>query len=141
MPALCSSIHDIFDQALNQGNLAIIDELVSVDATAHMPGWGMPAGRLGLKQMFANLRAAFPDLHCTVENEIETESKSAALLTLRGTHHGSLLGNMPTGKRVEVQGTIFTISADGQIIENWLLIDQMSMLQQMGVVPPPRTLT
>lgn len=138
MPISSSLIYNIFDQALNQGNLAIVDELIAVDAIAHIPGWGTPANRLGVKQMIANLRAAFPDLHCTVDNEIEAESKSAALLTLRGTHQGPLFGNLPTGRRVEVQGVIFARTADGQIIENWLLIDQMSMLQQMGIVPPPR---
>lgn len=136
-----SLILRIFDYAFNQGNLAIVDELVSVDSPTHIPGWGMPANRLGVKQMIANLRAAFPDLHCTVEDEIDGESKSAAIWTLRGTHKGSFLGNSPTGRQIEVQGFIFALIANKQITESWLLIDQMTMLQQIGVVPPPRGIT
>jgi predicted ester cyclase len=133
-----SLIRDIFEQAFNQGNLAIVDELVSVDSTPHLPGWGMPANRLGLKQMIANLRVAFPDLYCTVDDEVEARNKAAALWTLRGTHKASFFGNLPTGRRVEVQGFFFARKANGRITEGWILIDQMSMLQQIGVVPPPR---
>jgi predicted ester cyclase len=138
MPAAPSLARQILDQAFNQGNLSIVDELISVDATIHIPGWGLPANRLGLKQMIVNLRTAFADLYCTVDDEIEGESKSAALWTLRGSHQGSFLGNSPTGRLVAVQGFIFIRAADGQIAENWVLIDQMGLLQQLGIIPPPR---
>ena len=138
MPAASSLAHAIFDQAFNQGKLAIVDELVSVEATSHIAGWNVPANRLGLKQMIATLRAAFPDLHCTLAEEIESDSKSAALWTLRGSHQGSFLGSSPTGRLVAVQGFIFLRTAGGQIVENWLLVDQMTMLQQLGIIPPPR---
>jgi len=138
MPAALSLVRHIFDQAFNQGNLDIVDKLVSVDSATHIPGWGIPATRLGFKQIIVNLRAAFPDLYCTVEDEIEGKNKSATLWTLRGTHKGSFLGNQASGRLVEVQGFTFARIGGGQIIENWILIDQMSMLQQLGVVPPPR---
>jgi predicted ester cyclase len=133
-----SLIRRIFDQAFNQGDLAIVDELLSVDVTTHLAGWGLPASRLGLKQMIANLRSAFPDLLCTVEDEIGEGDKYAAHWTMRGTHQGSLFGNLPTGRPVAVQGFIFARTANGQIVEDWILIDQMGMLQQLGIVPPPR---
>jgi predicted ester cyclase len=131
-------VHLIFDQAFNQGNLAIVDELVLVDVTTHLASWGVPASRLGIKQLIANLRSAFPDLHITVVDEIGQRDKSAVLWTMRGTHKGSFFGNLPTGRPVEVQGTIFTRIENGRIIECWILIDQMGMLQQLGMVPPPR---
>lgn len=137
MPAVPPLIDDILEQAFNQGNLAVVDDLVLVDSPVHMQGWGMPANRLGLKQLIAVLRTAFPDLHCTVEEAIEQEDKTAAMLTLKGTYSGSFLGNMPSGRLVNVQGFIFTRSAGRRITEGWLLIDQMSLLQQIGIVPPP----
>jgi steroid delta-isomerase-like uncharacterized protein len=133
-----SPVRQLFDQAFNHGNLNIVDELVSADLTAHMSSWGLPASRLGLKQMIANLRAAFPDLHCTIEDEIGEGDKIAAHWTIRGTHRGSLFGNLPTGRPVEVQGFIFARISAGRIVENWIMIDQMYMLQQLGIVPPPR---
>jgi steroid delta-isomerase-like uncharacterized protein len=138
MSADSSPVRQVFYQAFNQGNLTIVDELVSADLATYMSGWGLPASRMGLKQMIANLRAAFPDLHCTVEDEIRDGDKLAAHWTMRGTHRGSYLGNPPTGKQVSSLGIIFARIAEGKIVENWILIDQMGLLQQLGVIPPLR---
>lgn len=133
-----SHVRQILDQAFNNGDLTIVDDLVSVDLTTHLSSWGPPASRLGLKQMIASLRSAFPDLHCTIEDEIGEGQKFAAHWTLRGTHTGAYLGNRPTGRKVAVQGFIFVRTEAGRIVENWVLIDQMGLLQQLGVVPPSR---
>jgi steroid delta-isomerase-like uncharacterized protein len=138
MPAALSLARHFLDQAFNQGNLAIVDDLVSVDAAIHTTGWSVPANRLGLKQMIATLRSAFPDLNCAVEDEIAADDRLAALWTLRGTHKGSLFGNLPTGRLVEVQGFLFARAAAGRIVEGWIFIDQMSLLQQLAIIPPPR---
>jgi steroid delta-isomerase-like uncharacterized protein len=98
----------------------------------------MPADRMGLKQLIAMFRMAFPDLHCTLEDEIIQRDKVAAHWTMRGTHKGLFLGNPPTNKPIAVQGLIYASIENGQIIENWTLIDQMGVLQQLGLVPPPR---
>ena len=98
----------------------------------------MPNNRMGLKHLIAGFRAAFPDLHCTVEDEIIDGDRIAAHWTLRGTHEGAFLGSPPTGRTVEVQGIFFARTAGGRIVENWIVLDQLGMLQQLGIVPPPR---
>jgi predicted ester cyclase len=138
MPTTSAFLRSLFDQAFNQGNLAVVDELVSVASSTHIPSWGIPASRLGLKQMIANLRSAFPDLHCTVDNEISEGDKIAAHWTMRGTHNGMYFGNPPTGKQVSSMGFIFARIVEGKSVENWISIDQMGLLQQLGVVPPSR---
>lgn len=138
MLAVPSLVHRILDLAFNQGDLDIVDVLVEADADTHIASWGVPASRMGFKLMIANLRSAFPDLHCTVEGEIGERDLLAAHWTMRGTHTGSFLGNLPTGRSIAVQGFFFARTADGLIAENWILIDQMGLLQQIGVVPPPR---
>jgi hypothetical protein len=35
---------------------------------------------------------------------------------------------------------IFTRTENDRIIEDWTLIDQMGILQQLGIVPPTRSL-
>jgi predicted ester cyclase len=115
-----------------------VDQLVAPDSISHHLSWGMPANRIGLKQLIVMFRTAFPDLHCTIEDEIIQGDKVAAHLSMRGTHQGLFLGNLPTNKPVLVQGLIYARIGNGQIIENWTMIDQMSVLQQLGLVPPPR---
>ena len=133
-----SILQRIFDEALNQGNLALVDKLVAPGGSSHHLSWGMPPNRMGFKQLITTFRMAFPDLHCTVEDEIIQDDKIAAHWTMRGTHKGPFLGNSPTNKSIVVQGLIYARIENGQVIENWILIDQMSMLQQLGLVPPPR---
>jgi steroid delta-isomerase-like uncharacterized protein len=140
MQATPSLVQRIFDQAFSQGDLAVVDELVAADGLTHALSWATPGSRIGLKRLIAAFRAAFPDLHCTVEDEIREGDKFAAHWTMRGTHKGSFLGNPPTGRSIVVQGIIFARTAEGRIVEDWILVDQMGMLQQLGIVPPPRGL-
>lgn len=138
MQAAPSLVRRIFDLVFNQGDLAIVDELLAPGSITHIPAWGMPNNRMGLKQLIASFRAAFPDLHCTIEDEIHEGDRLAAHWTMHGTHQGQFLGNPPTGRPVEVQGIIFARTAGGRIVEDWILIDQLGMLQQLGIVPPSR---
>jgi predicted ester cyclase len=55
---------------------------------------------------------------------------------MRGTHLGSYLGIRPTSRSIEVKGFFFARIADGQIIENWILFEELRILQQLGLVPP-----
>lgn len=133
-----SPIRRIFDKAFNQGNFAVVEELLAPDSISHIPMWGMTNNRMGFKQLIASYRAAFPDLHCTVVTEIGENDKIAAHWTMQGTHRGTFLGNPPTDRKIEAQGFIFARTAGGRIVENWILIDQFGMLQQLGIVPPPK---
>jgi steroid delta-isomerase-like uncharacterized protein len=132
-----SPVRRIFELAFNQGDLTIVDELLALDSVTHIPAWGMPARRMGLKLFIASLRTAFPDLHCTIEDEILGAGRSAANWTMRGIHKGPFLGSPPTGRAVVAMGSIFARAENGQIVENWILVDQFGILQQLGVVPPP----
>jgi len=133
-----SPIYRIFEEAFNQGNLDVVDEVLTHDHFTHNIFGGGPNGPQGLKCLIAMFRTAFPDLHCTLEDEIRQGDQLAAHWTMRGTHNGLFLGNPPTGRLVEVQGIIFASTVDGRIVEDWTLIDQMGILQQLGIVPPPR---
>ncbi len=131
-----SPIQRIFEEAFNQGSLAVVDEVVSANHLAHNPFGGAPQGPQGLKWLIIMFRSAFPDLHCTLEDEINQGDKVAAHWVMRGTQKGPFLGNQPTGRRIEIQGMIFARMESGRIVEDWTLIDQMSILQQLGLIPP-----
>jgi steroid delta-isomerase-like uncharacterized protein len=131
-----SLIRQIFDQAFNQGNLAIVDELLSPDHLKHNAFGGVPDGPRGFKLMVVMFRTAFPDLLCTIEDEIWEGNKVAAHFTMQGTHKGLFLGSPPTGRLVMAQGIIFARTENGQIVEDWTLTDQLGILQQLGLIPP-----
>jgi len=55
-----SLIRRIIDTAFNQGNFPAVEELLAPDSITHITAWGMPNNRLGLKQLIATFRTAFP---------------------------------------------------------------------------------
>lgn len=124
------------NEGFNQGDLGMVDELFSAESVTHTDRWGMPANRTGWKLFIIALRRCFPDLHCTLEHEIGTGDWLAAHWMLTGTHQGVFMGNAPTGRPIEIAGMIFVHIENDRIIEGWMLIDLMGILQQLGVIPP-----
>ena len=123
------------EEVWNQGNLAVVDELMSADYDGHDPA--MPAGSEGLKQFVLMYRSAFPDVHLTIEDQIAEGDTVVSRWTARGTHKGELMGIPPTGKQVTVTGMNIERIANGKFVEGWSNYDTLGMLQQLGVVPAP----
>jgi predicted ester cyclase len=48
------------------------------------------------------------------------------------------MGLPPTGKRVEVPGSVFYRIVEGKIVEFRGQLDMMGMMQQLGVIPAPQ---
>lgn len=133
---MASLLGRVLNQGFNQGDLNIVDELFSADSVTHTDRWGMPANRTGWKLFIIALRQGFPDLRCVLEHEIKTGDWFAARWILTGTHQGVFMGNAPTGRPIEIAGMIFARVKNGQIAEDWTLIDQMGILQQLRLIPP-----
>jgi steroid delta-isomerase-like uncharacterized protein len=130
-----SPIRYIIDRAFNQGDLAVVDQLLTRNLFVHTTFGGAPNGPQGLKWLIAILRTAFPDLECTVDGEIREGDKGAARWTMRGTQKGLFMGNPPTEKQMQVQSIIFASFEEGMIVEYWMQIDQFGLLQQLGIIP------
>lgn len=118
------------------GNPASIDELCTPDVTIY--GMGQPVqGREAQKGFTAMMHAAFPDLEGAIEDMIAEGDVIASRWIFQGTHRGELMGIPPTGKRIRISGMDTTRIANGQIAEMRVVMDQLSMLQQLGVIPTP----
>jgi steroid delta-isomerase-like uncharacterized protein len=126
-----------YAEVLTKGNLAVIDELVANDVVSHILPPGLPPGPEGLKMFIGMFRAAFPDLNATVEDQIAEGDKVVSRVTVRGTHTGAFQGIPPTGKQATVQTIDIIRLAGGKQVEAWGGPDQLSLLQQLGVVPMP----
>ena len=124
------------DEAWNQGNFAVLDQIVAPTFVRHAPGtpreW---RGLEGISQFITVFRTAFPDLRITVDDVVAAGEKVAYRGTARGTHQGDLMGIAPTGKPVDVTYTVLARVAGGQFQEDWLDFDTLGMLQQVGAVP------
>ncbi len=126
-----------FEEVVNKGNLAVIDELVAANFVDRAALPGAASDREGYKQFFAAVHSAFLDFHSTLEDMIAEGDKVVQRFTVRGTHKGEWMGIAPTGKQIEVGGIAIHRLAGGKIVEDWASMDMLSMMQQLGVAPPP----
>ncbi len=124
-----------FEEGINQGNLAVVDELFASDFVFHEPA-GDVRGREALKRAVPGFRTAFPDMHITIEDQIVTGDKVVTRWTTVGTHQGAFMGIAPTGKRVTLTGIYIYRLAEGKIVELWTSRDDLGFLQQLGVISP-----
>ncbi len=131
-------VRRVYEEVINEGNMALLDELVSPDYVEHDPNWPQPVhGPEGLKQYFLAFRTAFPDLHLTIEDMVGEGDKIAVRHTAHGTHEGNMMGIPATGKQVTVPAiTIHSING-GKFVETWVIGDSLGLLQQIGVIPAP----
>ena len=72
-----SLVHYLYDEAFNQGHLSAVDEVFAPNYKAEALPLNVAPNRDGIKQGITLLRTAFPDLHYTIEDEIQQGDKFA----------------------------------------------------------------
>jgi steroid delta-isomerase-like uncharacterized protein len=128
-----------FDDAINSGDMELIstmiDELVEPDARIHTPLPLQATGAQLLKQVWAVLLHAYPDLHVAAEDVIAEGDKVVCRNVVTGTHQGEYMGIPPTGKPVTYDEIFIFRFEDGRIAETWGVVDVLSQMRQLGAVP------
>ncbi|HEX9353627.1 MAG TPA: ester cyclase, partial [Streptosporangiaceae bacterium] len=132
--AMFSRFHD----AMNTGDAELIsktiDEVFEPDVLIRTPLPVQATGAQALKQVWAILLRAFPDVHITVEDVIAEGDKVVARDTVTGTHQGEYMGVPPTGKSVTYNEIFILRFVKGRIAETWGVVDVLSQMKQLGVV-------
>lgn len=127
----------LIEEFINRGDMAVAEALIAEDHVGLDSAPGQEHGREGLKANAARMRAAFPDLEWTIEEQVAEGDTVACYFVWRGTHQGAFLGVPPTGKRVAVRCMAFDHFVAGQCKATRMLMDIMSLMQQLGAVPSP----
>jgi predicted ester cyclase len=126
------------EEMFNKGNLSIAGEVFAADYIEHLAlPPGIPSGLDGFKVFVSALRTAFPDFHYTVDDEIAEGDKVVQRLTAQGTQKGEFAGMPATGKHATWTEIHIGRVAGGKLVEHWANVDQLGMLQQLGVIPKP----
>lgn len=120
-------------------NPGLLDDLLSADFVSHH----FPAPGNNNKETFKGgmqgLFAGFPDIKVTRVEQHEMGDKVYTYAFWEATHTGNFMGIPPTGKKVHVEYMDIWRAKDGKICENWVVMDIMGLMIQLGVVPPPGT--
>jgi steroid delta-isomerase-like uncharacterized protein len=128
-----------FNQAQNEQDYDALDDLVAADVVRHSAASPdvQVSSRDELKAWITATMATFSDFTTTLEKLVAEGDMVAAYATLAGTMDGPM-GDIPaTGNRVAMPFmAMFRIEND-LIAELWVEWDNVSLLSQLGLFPPP----
>ena len=129
------------EELWNERRLEVADAIFDDDCHTHQlqsgpPAVATPRGPASVKAHVTAWLSGFPDLKFTVEQMFADEYRIISQLAMYGTQTGLWMVIPPTGKRVNIRMiTIHRIRA-GKIIEDWVLVESLGLLQQLGALPP-----
>ena len=124
-----------YDEVLNGRNVAVLDEIAVEDYIENDPFPGMGNGREQLKLRAGALLSAFSPCTFKIEDIVAEGDRVAVRWRSRGTQSGEFMGIPPTNRSYEIAGIDFHRLADGRMAEHWHVVDQLSQLQQLGLLP------
>lgn len=120
-----------------RGEIDRVEEFVTEDFVNHEAWPGEDPGDEGFRLRPGRLHAGVPDIHMELHEVVAGDDPVAYRATLSGTHLGELLGVAPTGRRFRVQHMHMLRMRDGRSSEHRATRDDLGMLQQLGIIPPP----
>jgi steroid delta-isomerase-like uncharacterized protein len=134
-----ATVRRIYD-LINAGDVEGFGRLMADDFVDHEELPGLAPTKDGVLAFFRMQLAAFPDTRMEVQDIVASGDKVVARVRYTGTNRGEFLGAPATGKSVDVQLVdIFRFGDDGLGREHWGVMDQLTMMQQLGLAPagPP----
>ena len=127
------------EEAYNERNPALAHELLADHFVRHnvsAPHREQAHGNTDDVARVEEWLTAFPDLHITIEKLIATEDTVVVWTIWRGTQDGPLAHwDAPvTGRAMERENIVIYGVACGQIVENWVVADNLTLLRQLGII-------
>jgi steroid delta-isomerase-like uncharacterized protein len=127
-------IKKLFDEIMNGRKFDAIKDVISPTFTHH----GIPdakGGPDGFREVMEQFTSAFPDMKINPEHIIADGDMVATRGHWTGTNNGSFMGMPATNKKVNVQFIDVWKIQDGKCQENWVQMDMVGMMQQIGMAP------
>ena len=125
-----------FEDLINARDLDTALTLFGSDYVDHVPSIGLPPGIEGVSAFFTMQFTAFPEGRITTRDTIAEGDRVVTRMSGEFTHLGEFMGVPPTGKHVSWSWIDIWRVANGKFVEHWTEADMMSVIQQLGVLPP-----
>jgi steroid delta-isomerase-like uncharacterized protein len=129
-------VRRFYDEVLNSKAIDVLPELAVADYEEHDPLPGQGTGLAGLRDRVTMLTTAI-DQHFTLEDVIAEGDRVVVRWTTNAKQIGDFLGIPGTGKSYTIAGIDIYRLQDGKMAEHWHVVDNLSMLQQVGAIPSP----
>lgn len=130
------------EEFLNTGDVAVAEEVLAEDLVAHQLGVETDrVGRDAVVEQILGFRDAVPDWHLDVEDSVSEDDRVMLRVTATGTPRKPWGKLVPTGKSFEAAAFFAFRVEDGEIVEQWNLVNLAGIGRQLGLMPPtPRAL-
>lgn len=128
-------IREFIDRVLTAGEIDATGDYFHSDMVEEVPFPGQGPGLDGLKETLTRIRRAFPDSQWKVEEQIAEDDKVLTRFLWSGTHQGEFLGIPATNRVIRVWGMVIDRFEDRKVKSTRILLDTLSMMQQLGVLP------
>jgi steroid delta-isomerase-like uncharacterized protein len=129
-------VRRLYEEVWNKRKLEIVTELISPSHALHDPHLtGSAVGPDAYKRVCTQFIAAFPDLRFTVEDYISEKDKVVVSWVISGTHKREFRGISATNKKISVEGITINHIANGKIMDSYVSLDYLGMMQQLGFAP------
>lgn len=123
----------------NQNDTEASERFVAEDVTLHgletdvpVP---LPPGRAGVVKMRQLFDTAMPDFKMTIDQMMAEGDMVLLRWTGSGTHTGDFFGVPATHRTASFAAMSLTRLEGGKIAEGWQNMDNMGLMQQLGVLP------
>ncbi|MFC2024351.1 ester cyclase [Chloroflexota bacterium] len=123
------------DEVWQNGNEAVIDELLADNFTFSYASPETKPNREGYKQTVKDFHVTFADVQFTTEDMVAEGDKVTVHWKGSTTNKGGFLGLEPTGKQVTVAGISIIQIANGKILRAVVYMDVQGVLEQLGALP------
>ena len=123
----------VFEEVLAGGNWELGAQVYAPDFVNH--GLSRDVSLKEDNDAAKGWKQAFPDLRMTVQQVIAEGDLVSVLWVAEGTNTGTGNGLPATGKRGRIRGITNWRIVDGRIKEEWSAFDQLSFMQQLGLLP------
>ena len=131
-------VRRFMEEAFGQDKPELLEDLLDPDFVRYDPyiEAGAVRGVETVKENIRWFRNVFPDLTCTIEDQVAEGDKVVSRYTIRGTHQGEEFFGVPaTGERIEMRGIQVDRFEGGKMVEERAEFDLLGVLQQLGTVP------
>jgi predicted ester cyclase len=125
-------VRRFLDEFKNHAKLDVVDETWTADSVLHVPGFQLPPGRAGQKQIGKAIFAAFSNVHVAVNDTIVEGDRVVERHTATAVHSGEFMGIPATGKKVNWTENHIYRMRDGQIAETWSEASFHDLLAQIS---------
>ena len=122
-----------FEELLSRGRFELAEQLYAKDFVNH--GLHRDISLQEDQTALKGWHQAFPDLSIVPAKLIADGDLVAVYWIARGTNTGTGNGLPATEKKVEQAGITIWRIVNGKIKEEWSAFDQLSMMQQLGLLP------